>query len=238
MREHWVIPDIHGCAQTLKALIEDMIQPSKYDHLYFLGDYIDRGPASKEVIDYLMEMQRDDYNLHLLMGNHEEYVLKSYEEELNLKSFLGIKQKNKKKKEWLTFGGKETMQSFKITDLKDFPQEYLDWMRSLEYYIELDDFILVHAGLNFRNEDPFEDKDAMLWVRDYDIKSSKINNRRIIHGHVPVNLEFIDISIRTNNHKFIDLDNGCYMTGRSGFGNLIALELNSMEYRVQYNLDY
>jgi serine/threonine protein phosphatase 1 len=238
MREHWVIPDIHGCAQTLKALIEDMIQPSKYDHLYFLGDYIDRGPASKEVIDYLMEMQKDDYNLHLLMGNHEEYVLKSYEEELNLKSFLGIKQKNKKKKEWLTFGGKDTMKSFKITDLKDFPTEYLDWMRKLEYYIELDDFILVHAGLNFRNDDPFEDKDAMLWVRDYDIEPSKINNRRIIHGHVPVNLEFIDISIRTNNHKFIDLDNGCYMTGRSGFGNLIALELNSMEYRVQYNIDY
>ncbi len=238
MREHWVIPDIHGCAQTLRALIEDMIQPSKYDHLYFLGDYIDRGPASKEVIDYLMHLQKEEYNLHLLMGNHEEYVLKSYEEELNLKSFLGIKQKNKKKKEWLIFGGKETLQSFKITDLKDFPKEYLDWMRNLEYYIELDDFILVHAGLNFRNKDPFEDKDAMLWVRDYNIDSSRINNRRIIHGHVPVNLEFIDISIRQNNHKFIDLDNGCYMTGRSGFGNLIALELNSMEYRVQYNLDY
>ncbi len=238
MREHWVIPDIHGCAQTLKALIEDMIQPTKYDHLYFLGDYIDRGPASKDVIDYLMNLQKEEYNLHLLMGNHEEYVLKSYEEELNLKSFLGIKQKNKKKKEWLTFGGKETMQSFKITDLKDFPMEYLDWMRNLEYYIELDDFILVHAGLNFRIDDPLEDKDAMLWVRDYDINPSKINNKRIVHGHVPVNLEFIDISIRQNNHKFIDLDNGCYMTERSGFGNLIALELNSMEYRVQYNIDY
>ncbi len=238
MREHWVIPDIHGCAQTLKALIEDMIQPTKYDHLYFLGDYIDRGPASKDVIDYLMNLQKEEFNLHLLMGNHEEYVLKSYEEELNLKSFLGIKQKNKKKKEWLTFGGKETMQSFKITDLKDFPMEYLDWMRNLEYYIELDDFILVHAGLNFRIDDPLEDKDAMLWVRDYDINPSKINNKRIVHGHVPVNLEFIDISIRQNNHKFIDLDNGCYMTERSGFGNLIALELNSMEYRVQYNIDY
>ena len=238
MREHWVTPDIHGCAQTLKALIEDMIQPTKYDHLYFLGDYIDRGPASKDVIDYLMNLQKEEFNLHLLMGNHEEYVLKSYEEELNLKSFLGIKQKNKKKKEWLTFGGKETMQSFKITDLKDFPMEYLDWMRNLEYYIELDDFILVHAGLNFRIDDPLEDKDAMLWVRDYDINPSKINNKRIVHGHVPVNLEFIDISIRQNNHKFIDLDNGCYMTERSGFGNLIALELNSMEYRVQYNIDY
>ncbi|MCD4664857.1 MAG: metallophosphoesterase, partial [Bacteroidales bacterium] len=46
MREHWVIPDIHGCANTLRGLIEDLIQPSKHDWLYFLGDYIDRGPSS------------------------------------------------------------------------------------------------------------------------------------------------------------------------------------------------
>ncbi|MCD4695949.1 MAG: hypothetical protein K8S16_06870, partial [Bacteroidales bacterium] len=78
----------------------------------------------------------------------------------------------------------------------------------------------------------------MLWVRDYDIESQKIKNKKIIHGHVPVNLEFIDISIRNNkSYKFIDLDNGCYMTEREGFGNIVALELNSMEYKVQYNLD-
>ncbi|MCD4695766.1 MAG: serine/threonine protein phosphatase [Bacteroidales bacterium] len=237
MREHWVIPDIHGCAKSLRALIEDMIKPSKHDWLYFLGDYIDRGPSSKEVVDYLMYLQREDYNLRLLMGNHEDYLVKSFEEELQLKTILGFKQKNKKKREWLFHGGKETMESFGIHDLKQLPEEYLEWMRNLEYYIELDRFILVHAGFNFKNGNPFSDKDSMLWIRDYDIDSSKISNKRIIHGHVPVSLEFIDISIKNKSYKFIDLDNGCYMTEREGFGNLLALELNSMEYKVQYNLD-
>lgn len=238
MHKHWVIPDIHGCAKTLRALIEDLIKPSKHDWLYFLGDYIDRGPSSKEVIDYLMFLQKEDYNLRLLMGNHEDYLLKAYEVELKQKGFLGIKPGNRKKREWLLLGGKETMQSFKLNDIKDFPKEYLEWMKKLEYYVELDNYYLVHAGFNFKKGDPFEDKDSMLWVRDYDIEPQKIKNKKIIHGHVPVNLEFIDISIKNNkSYKFIDLDNGCYMTKREGFGNIVALELNSMEYKVQYNLD-
>jgi len=238
MREHWVIPDIHGCAKTLRALIEDLIKPSKHDWLYFLGDYIDRGPSSKEVLDYLMYLQREDYNMRLLLGNHEEYLVKSFEDEQNLKSVLGFKQKNKRKKEWLFHGGKQTMESFQLTDLIQFPAEYIDWMRKLEYFVELDDFVLVHAGLNFRVDDPFKDKDSMLWIRDFDIIPEKINNRRVIHGHVPVSLEFIDLSIHNKGYKFIDLDNGCYMTKREGFGNLVALELKSMEYKVQYNLDF
>ena len=237
MREHWVIPDIHGCAKTMKALIEDMIKPSKHDWLYFLGDYIDRGPNSKEVIDYLMHLQYEDFNIRTLMGNQEDYRIKSYEEEINLKSLFGLKYKNRKKKEWLFHGGKETMESFGIHDLKQLPEEYLEWMRNLEYYIELDRFILVHAGFNFKNGNPFSDKDSMLWIRDYDIDSSKISNKRIIHGHVPVSLEYINISIKNKSSKFIDLDNDCYMTEREGFGNLLTLELNTMEYKVKYNLD-
>ncbi len=238
MRERWVIPDIHGCAKTLRALIEELIKPSKHDWLYFLGDYIDRGPSSKEVIDYLMFLKKEDYNIRTLMGNHEEYLLNAVEEEMNLKSVMGFKQKNKTKKAWLFHGGKATMENFKISDLKSFPEEYLDWMRSLEYYIELDQFLLVHAGFNFSKDNPFDDKHSMLWIRDYEIVPEKIANKRIIHGHVPVNLEFIDLSIKNKSYNFIDLDNGCYVTNRDGFGNLVALELNSLEYRVQFNLDF
>lgn len=237
MREHWVIPDIHGCAKTLRALIEDLIQPSKHDWIYFLGDYIDRGPSSKEVVDYVMYLQKEEYNIRTLMGNHEDYLIKSFEDELNLKSIMGIKQSNKKKKEWLFHGGKDTMKSFGLTDLKDFPKDYLEWMKSLEYYIELDNFYLVHAGFNFTIKNPFDDKDSMLWIREYDIDKKKIGNKRIVHGHVPVSLEFIDLNIKNKTYKYIDLDNGCYMTKRDGFGNLVALELNSLEYKVQYNLD-
>ena len=54
MSKRWIIPDIHGCAKTLKVLLENMLTVTKHDQLYFLGDYIDRGPDSKGVLDYLI----------------------------------------------------------------------------------------------------------------------------------------------------------------------------------------
>jgi serine/threonine protein phosphatase 1 len=189
------------------------------------------------VIDYIIYLQKEDYNVRTLLGNHEEFLVKAYNEEMNLKSFMGIKQTNQKKREWYVHGGKEAMKSFGISELKDFPNEYLEWIKNLEYYIELDHFFLVHAGFNFKIKNPFEDKDSMLWIREYDIDKKKIGNKRIVHGHVPVSLEFIDLSIKNKNYPYIDLDNGAYMTRRDGFGNLVALELNSMEYKVQFNLD-
>ena len=66
MRKRWVIPDIHGCHKTLKSLIEELIKPSRYDELYFLGDYIDRGPDSQKVIDYIRFLQKDEYTITAL----------------------------------------------------------------------------------------------------------------------------------------------------------------------------
>jgi serine/threonine protein phosphatase 1 len=111
-------------------------------------------------------------------------------------------------------------------------------MKHLEYYIELENYILVHAGLNFKIDNPFSDKDSMLWIREFEVDPKKIGKRRVVHGHVPVSLEFIDLSINNKSYQFIDLDNGCYMHKREGFGNLVALELNSLEYKVQNNLDF
>ena len=72
MSQRWIIPDIHGCAKTLKVLLENMLKVTKNDQLYFLGDYIDRGPDGKGVIDYLMHLQKEEYNVLLLKGNHED----------------------------------------------------------------------------------------------------------------------------------------------------------------------
>lgn len=238
MDKEWVIGDIHGCIETLKGLIEDQIRPGKNDRLFFLGDYIDRGPGSKAVIDYIMALQADGFPIRLLKGNHEDYLVKAFDVEQSKKSFLGMGRKDKKTKEWLFHGGKACIQSFGVKSVKDIPAKYIQWLRDLEYYIELDNFFLVHAGFNFEKEDPFEDQDSMLWVRDYNIKPEKVKFKKVIHGHMPVSLELIDMSV--NNYKkydFIDLDNGVYMTRRQGFGNLIGLELKSMEYKIQFNLD-
>ena len=238
MRKRWVIPDIHGCYKTFQVLIEQQINPSKHDEIYFLGDYIDRGPGSKKVIDHIMKLQKEEYNIRLLMGNHEDYLLRAYEEEMNRKKVFGFKTKNYIKREWEQLGGRKTMESFGIKSLKNIPEKYIKWLKKLEYYIKLDNAVLVHAGLNFKNSDPFTDKRAMLWLRDYRVKPEMINNRLVIHGHVPVSLEFIYSSLKNSSYGFIDLDNGTYIDRREGFGNLVALELNSMEIKVQNNLDY
>lgn len=238
MFKTWVIPDIHGCVNTLQALLDDQIKPNKNDHLIFVGDYIDRGPDSKGVIDIIMNLQKNEYKITTLIGNHEDYCIKAWEEDMSKKSFFGIHSKGKTQKEWERYGGKQTMESFNAERPKDIPNKYIEWMKNLEYYIELEKFIVVHAGLNFKREDPFEDKHAMIWARDYDIDPKKINHRRIIHGHLPVNLEFIDLVI--NNHSsywFIDIDNGVYFTRKAGYGNLIALNTDSMEYVIQSVMD-
>jgi predicted MPP superfamily phosphohydrolase len=238
MKNQWVIPDIHGCFKTMKTLIEKQIMPDKKDTLFFLGDFIDRGPDSKSVIDYIRTMQNDGYQLRLLLGNHEDYCVQAVNAEHNRKRFFGLKEANRIKKEWEKYGGKEAQDSFGLTDLRDFPAEYIDWMRDLEYFIELDDFILVHAGLNFEIENPFTDKRAMLWLREFKVNPSKIKNKTVVHGHVPVSLEFIDMSLKNPAYHFIDLDNGVYMENRAGFGNLVALELSSKKLLIQSNMDF
>jgi len=95
----------------------------------------------------------------------------------------------------------------------------------------------VHAGFNFSLEDPFTDKASMLWVKEFKVDIRKTGNRKVIHGHVPVSLDFIELQKNSKSFNFIDLDNGIYMPGKPGFGNLVALELTSKELRVQYNVD-
>lgn len=73
----WVIGDVHGCIKTLRALMEDKIQPGRQDRLIFVGDYVDRGPDSKGVVSYLMELRLMGYHLTLLKGNHEDMMLRS-----------------------------------------------------------------------------------------------------------------------------------------------------------------
>ena len=237
MIKKWVIPDIHGCFLTLKALIENQIKPNKNDHLIFLGDYIDRGPDSKGVIDYIMELQKNNYNITALMGNHEDYCIRAYDEDVKNKGFLGFRKKTKIQREWEMYGGIQALDSFDVEWPKDIPEVYINWVRNLDYYTEVDDYIIVHAGLNFKEDDPFKDKRAMIWIRDFKVDIEKINNKKVIHGHVPVNLEFIDLSLVSSDYKFIALDNGVYYTGKAGYGNLVALELTEMKYTIQSLMD-
>lgn len=235
-QKRWVIPDIHGYAETLRALLAQ-IRPSKEDHLIFLGDYIDRGPNSKAVIDEIISLQEKGHRVTPLLGNHEEYFLLNYYHTKKNQGFFNRFKSNSIKKEWFEFGGKETMRSFGVKSILNIEPKYIEWMEKLEYYKEFKDYVIVHAGLNFKSDDVFQDKHTMLWAKEFQIIPSKISYRQIIHGHTPVDLEYIHHCIGQENHEFIDLDNGVYMTKKLGFGNLMAFELNSRTLITQHNVD-
>lgn len=235
-QKRWVIPDIHGYAKTLKSLLAQ-IRPAKEDHLIFLGDYIDRGPDSKGVIDEIMNLQKKGFRVTPLLGNHEEFLLMNYDFAIKNSGFLQKLKPNIIKKEWYEFGGKDTMKSFGTRSIIDIPQKYIEWMRNLDHYLEMKDYVIVHAGLNFKPQNVFQDKHAMLWAKEFKIESSKIGYRQLIHGHTPVDLEYIHHCINQEKHEFIDLDNGVYMTQKPGFGNLMAFELNKRILITQHNED-
>jgi len=235
-QKRWVIPDIHGYAKTLKSLLAQ-IRPSKTDHLIFLGDYIDRGPNSKAVLDEIMRLQEEGYRVTALKGNHEEFMVGNYRLELQRRGLFNKLKPNPLKKEWFEFGGKDTLKSFGVRNVSQVPLKYIEWMEKLDFYLEFKDYVIVHAGLNFKPDNVFQDTQTMLWAKEFKIIPSKIGYRQLIHGHTPVDLEYIHHCISIENHEFIDLDNGVYMTKKPGFGNLLAFELNEKLLITQHNED-
>lgn len=232
MRNRWVVPDIHGCVNTLKSLVESRLNLTKTDAIYFLGDYIDRGPDSKGVIDYIMGLQNDGYEVHYLRGNHEDYCIKSWN--ADQKRFLF---RSSIEKDWRKNGAKQTLESFGVKRPRDIDKKYIDWMKNAEYYIELEDYILVHAGMNFNIPNPFEDLSSMMWIRNFKVDSDKVGGKKVIHGHVPVEMTMINLFAQSEGYGFLAIDNGIYYKNKDGFGNLLAYNLDTKELVIQHNID-
>jgi serine/threonine protein phosphatase 1 len=209
----YVIGDIHGCSKTLTALIR-RLELSGNDELYFVGDLIDRGPGSKEVVDQIIYLSLK-YKVICCRGNHEQLMLDSERSEEDFDR-------------WLRNGGGYTLRSFGCRKYSELPASYRSFFESMKLYHELPDFLIVHAGFNFSENDIFSDQYAMLWTRDHRCELSKTKNRTIIHGHSPVTREetFLQLSEGKGD---INIDNGCVYFDRPGFGNLTAIRLEDLE---------
>ena len=235
MSSRWIIPDIHGCAKTLQTLVERQLCLGKYDKLYLLGDYIDRGPDGKGVIDYIMHLQKEEYEVFCIKGNHEDLCINAFEADQKKKLFGA---KHTEQKEWEAVGAAATLKSFGVKHPREIPQNYIDWMKNCLPYIELEDYILVHAGMNFNIENPFEDEHSMMWTRRFKVDYGKTHGKKIIHGHIPVDYSFIDLVINQNdNYDFIVLDNGIFVTDKPGLGNLLAYNPDTKQVMAQSNMD-
>lgn len=215
-----VIPDIHGCINSFEGLL-NKINLQKTDQLFFLGDYIDRGPSSSGVLDLIFDLQKGNYSIFPLRGNHEQMLL-------DAARYKADELRNHAE----TFNVSDLLQGNKVKD------DYFGFLDSLPYFYELDDFYLVHAGFNFNAPDPFNDYEAMLWIRGFVPDSNRLNNKSVIHGHDPATMEEIRDGIDNRRLK-IPLDNGCVHYGiRPGMGNLLCLDLDTMALSIQENIDH
>jgi len=222
----YIIPDIHGCLKTLKFLLEEKLKISKNDRIFMLGDYIDRGPKSCGVVEYLIELIETGYNLNCLKGNHEQLLLDAKGSAM----YYNL---------WMMNAGEETLISYsKMTGLgyeegsyPCIPEKHLDFFRSLPAYHILDDkFVLVHGGLDYRMKDPFSDEKTLLWKRPEPIPDTLVPGKKIIHGHTHISLDSIKNRFNIPDVRVINLDAGCVYKGKGpGLGYLTALKLEEWE---------
>ena len=218
----FVIPDIHGCALTFRYLLEDVIRLEQNDAVYLLGDTIDRGPRSREVLDTIRRLQVHGYDIQSVRGNHEDMFLKSCHDRTIFY-------------QWIQNGGHQTLKNFGVEDSCEIPRLYRRLIENFPFFIELEEYILVHGGLNFTIKDPLADREAMLWSRSPQVIKGLIGGRKLIGGHTPLISKEIRRSLTTDH---IMLDNGCVYKGEPGLGSLTALELNSMTLHFQENIDF
>ena len=171
------IGDIHGEIDKLNSLL-DKIKPDEKDKIIFLGDYIDRGKNSKEVIDKLIDLAKTTECI-FLMGNHEEMLL-------NL-----LKTKKQEDIEmWLLSGGVQTFDNY--GGFVEIFSLHKDFLTSLKPYYLTEKYLFVHAGI--RPDKPLEEQDKtdMLWIRDNFISHKHCLKQKVIFGHTPFYTPYIE----------------------------------------------
>lgn len=205
------IGDIHGCYDQLRAIMEDKIKALHEDKIILLGDYIDRGPEIRRTIDYLIGLKEEGFNLITLKGNHEVMMLHAIE----TGDFST----------WFWNGGESTLESLGILQTGKMDESYMNFFNELFWYYGEGKYLFVHAGFN--DDDPFNDRNAMIWTRNEEYANPLLADKIIVHGHTPITVEKCIEKIRSNNHV-INIDTGCVYND-PGYGTLTAIELNSGE---------
>jgi serine/threonine protein phosphatase 1 len=209
----YAIGDVHGCAKTLAALM-DKVNDAGWDKLVFIGDYIDRGPNSKDVINIVMNLQAArPGQVIALKGNHEDMCLHFHRRYPLYDYDMAMS--------FLLNGGIETIQSFGDC----ISEVYLDWMLTLPIRHEDDDCHYVHAGFRPDIVPDLQQPFDLLWIRDSFLESSYEWDKRVVHGHSIRHEPLID-------NTRISIDTGCFSRG-----TLTAVCVQTHEFIQQANID-
>lgn len=215
----YAIGDVHGRQDLLSSLLtkirQDMSEQNYGDIdrtlIIFLGDYIDRGPGSKDVIETVSKLKIAGAELVFLRGNHEAAALE----------FIHDPNKGAN---WIQFGGRETLLSYGVTlpretkDIDDWTPygkafaknisaKHVSFLRSLISYKIEGEYMFVHAGINPSKPAETQSDDEYLWIRDAFLKSMKKLPYIVVHGHTPEARPVWD-------GRRIGIDTGAYMSNK------------------------
>jgi len=178
MGKIFAIGDIHGCLSRLERIISKIGIDSTEDTLVFIGDYIDRGPDSRGVVDFVLDLKRKIRTVICLKGNHEQM-------------FLDYVCLNKNEGLYLSNGGDTTIASYgyrTVRGIKELnvPDNHMEFFNTLLPFYETDEYIFVHAGL--REGVLLKDQKTpdMLWIRHDFILSSYDFGKTVVFGHTPM----------------------------------------------------
>ncbi|WP_024506549.1 metallophosphoesterase family protein [Bradyrhizobium sp. ARR65] len=222
----YAVGDVHGRAdllsETMERIDEDLWRrPVSYAVEIYLGDYVDRGPDSKEVID-LLATRLVRNNAVCLRGNHEELLERFLYDPAILSS-------------WLKLGAMQTLASYGVSLRHDgtesnydlhqrfcraFPKAHALFLKCLKPWICCGDYLFVHAGI--RPNVPLDRQTMrdLLWIRSEFLDSPRDHGKLIVHGHTPVPHP----DVRSNR---INIDTGAW---RSGILTCVILEDTSIQF--------
>ena len=176
MSRIFAIGDIHGRFDKLCTLMEKIDIDFSTDTLVFLGDYIDRGAQSFEVVDHLIELNKQHPGTIFLKGNHEEM----FEKYISGADRLT----------YLVNGGQQTLDSYmgrsRQPDEPLIPREHLDFFKSLRLYYETESYIFVHAGMKQKVALEDQKPEDLLWIRRKFIDTKHDFGKMVVFGHTPL----------------------------------------------------
>lgn len=210
----YAVGDVHGRYDLLRALLDRIgahtgaLPPARSLHIVFLGDIVDRGPQSLEVMELLHDLQSKTDRVLVLLGNHEEAMLQAIGGDVEM---LG---------DWMKVGGAATVRSFGLEpfrrgdDAADYlrrlraavPREWVAWLRKLPLTAQSGDYFFCHAGIRPGVALRRQARGDLLWIREDFLDDERPHGAVIVHGH---SIE-PKVEIRANR---IGIDTGAYRTG-------------------------
>ena len=179
------------------AKLQSLVQRCRRDangeamQIVLLGDYIDRGPDSKKVVEFVIRLQAPAPEAVIcLLGNHEALALAAVE-------------RGAAERQWRANGGAATLRSYAVKAARDLPAEHLAWFRTLPRRHDDGLRLFVHAGIDPNRPLEQQDDCNLLWIRDQFLDDERDHGRFIVHGHTPTRTGFPDLR-----HNRVNLDTG------------------------------